>query len=534
MGDKQETYAVADSLRALVHAYGASVLEHADQFVAAMDDFVGDEEVRPGERSLLADAVRLGSPRRVAELLGHGADAAAAVHQAGAELDRARGGGAPGNATWVVALLARASGVLDPVALRAFPRMPESAPAGDTVRRGAAPTIAPAAAPTTRPVTYPPPPPPAYAVPTSVPAPLPAGVSVQRRRSALMVALVALALALATTVGIVAAIALNRHGTTTATTGPTTRATTVVTHTATATATTTVSAVAASAVLPDQDLVMSQGGRLYSVDSATGAEQVLTEGPGDLLPTISPDRRSVIFMHQGSTLAWNPELLDVATGSTRPLFDATSDCAYGTRPGYSLDGTRIALWCTTSDQRPLGLYLANADGSGLEQLARPVGGALVKGAPTWISDDAFVYTAIGTAGQGYPEHLVRYDVSTGATTDLTDGSAGWDSHPDYSAESGTLLFLRANGPNASADARHGIDYGTVWAIPDGGEPSAVGPSSVDVGHPAWSPDGTQVTFSVISGGVARLAVAPFGDLDAFTLLPESLATGADAPAWGSR
>ncbi|WP_460850075.1 hypothetical protein, partial [Nocardioides ultimimeridianus] len=90
MGDKQETYAVAESLRALVEAYGAKVVEHPDQFVAAMDDFVGDDEVQPGERSLLADAVRLGSPRRVAELIGHGATAPAAVRHAGAELDRAR------------------------------------------------------------------------------------------------------------------------------------------------------------------------------------------------------------------------------------------------------------------------------------------------------------------------------------------------------------------------------------------------------------------------------------------------------------
>lgn len=539
MGDKEPTYAVAESLRALVVAYGPGVVEHADQFGAALDDFVADDETVSGERMLLGDAVRLGSPRRLAELIGHGADPVAAVRQVGAELDRARGGGAAGNATWVAALLGYATGQVDADGMRGFARMPESGRAGDTVRRGAAPTLAPrptTAAPTVAATSYPPPPPPAYALPMSVPSPV--STLPERRRSALMITLVALALVLATAIGVVAVIGMNRHGSATAGTGSSVPATTSVTRTATATATatTTVSAspVEASGVLPDSDLVMSQGGRLSSVDSATGAQQLLTDGPGDLLPTIAPDRRSVIFMEEGSLPGWTPELLDLSTGSIRPLFGPTSDCAYATRPGYSLDGSRIALWCTRSDRSPTGLYLANADGSGLEQLMAPAVGAYVKGAPTWISDDAFVYTAIGTRAQGYPEHLVRYDVSSGSTRALTDGTSGWDSHPDYSPDTDTLLFLRANGAGAAFNADHGIDVGKVWAIQGGGEPYLVGPASVDVAHPAFSPDGTEVTFSFANGGASQLGVAPFGDLDSFSALPETLATGADAPAWGSR
>ena len=77
---------------------------------------------------------------------------------------------------------------------------------------------------------------------------------------------------------------------------------------------------------------------------------------------------------------------------------------------------------------------------------------------------------VGPAEEGYPENLVACDVRSGTTTPLTDGSAGWDSHPDHSEQQGTTLFLRATGPDASERARNGDDYGTIWQIPDSGEP----------------------------------------------------------------
>ena len=82
--------ALHDQLRTLLDTHGASILDTAEGFRAALDDFLTEDEATAGEVNLLVDAVRLGSVDRMVALLDQGATPDAAVAEAGAQLARDR------------------------------------------------------------------------------------------------------------------------------------------------------------------------------------------------------------------------------------------------------------------------------------------------------------------------------------------------------------------------------------------------------------------------------------------------------------
>ena len=103
---------VHEKLRALVSAHGASILERPEDLRAALDDYLAEDEIAPGDLHLLVDAVRFGAYERLVSLLDHVADPAAAVREAATELARARGSDET-RARWAVAALGYAGGRLD-------------------------------------------------------------------------------------------------------------------------------------------------------------------------------------------------------------------------------------------------------------------------------------------------------------------------------------------------------------------------------------------------------------------------------------
>ncbi len=96
--------ALHDQLRTLVDTHGASILDQAEGFRAALDDFLTEDEATPGEVNLLVDAVRLGSVERMVALLDQGATPDAAVAEAGAQLARDRDTD-PKRAQWALTTL---------------------------------------------------------------------------------------------------------------------------------------------------------------------------------------------------------------------------------------------------------------------------------------------------------------------------------------------------------------------------------------------------------------------------------------------
>jgi hypothetical protein len=101
-----------DQLRSLVSQHGAGIAENAEQFRAALDDYLTEDDATQGELNLLVDAVRLGGVDRLLTMLENRADPEAAVREAGGELARDRSSDEQ-RARWAVAAMGYALGRID-------------------------------------------------------------------------------------------------------------------------------------------------------------------------------------------------------------------------------------------------------------------------------------------------------------------------------------------------------------------------------------------------------------------------------------
>lgn len=105
--------ALQESLRSLVLARGVEVLADADEFRAALDDYLAEEEATRGEVNLLVDTVRLGALGRLWHLLDQGGDPRVAVATVADELARDRGTDDPARPRWALAVLTYAGSRFD-------------------------------------------------------------------------------------------------------------------------------------------------------------------------------------------------------------------------------------------------------------------------------------------------------------------------------------------------------------------------------------------------------------------------------------
>jgi hypothetical protein len=106
-----------EQLRSLVSQHGTGIADNAEQFRAALDDYLTEDDATQGELNLLVDAVRLGGVERLVTMLENGADPDAAVREAGGELARDRSSDEQ-RARWAVAAMGYALGRVGAVVVR--------------------------------------------------------------------------------------------------------------------------------------------------------------------------------------------------------------------------------------------------------------------------------------------------------------------------------------------------------------------------------------------------------------------------------
>ena len=99
-----------EHLRDLVARQGPNVVESAESFRAALDDFLTEDEATTGELNLLVDAVRLGAVHRLVSMIDQGAEPDAAVREAGEVFARDRGTDDVARCRWAVAVVGFALG----------------------------------------------------------------------------------------------------------------------------------------------------------------------------------------------------------------------------------------------------------------------------------------------------------------------------------------------------------------------------------------------------------------------------------------
>jgi TolB protein len=236
--------------------------------------------------------------------------------------------------------------------------------------------------------------------------------------------------------------------------------------------------------------VSAFNGALYIVNSdASGLRQLAGGAAYYTRPRWSPDRRRIAFSRIAEGSPGEILVIDVdGKGGTVRL-------AEGADPAWSPDGTKI-VYASNGGAPPgsAGIYVMNADGSGIRQLTSP-----------------------NNADQ------------------CREGASAEDLNPDWSPDGKRILFERDFNTDDIDGFDCGLDgYGFVSNVyvmnADGTELRRLRP--VDLwdsdGEPAWSPDGQFVAFSKESGGVFVIrADGSSGQQRVVTNYPEF------SPAWSA-
>jgi len=221
------------------------------------------------------------------------------------------------------------------------------------------------------------------------------------------------------------------------------------------------------------------------VDIASGAHRVVS-GPASLYPgqhtelCWSPDGRSVAF---AGALGTGLAQLYVAAADGSEVRAIVSD-VIASSPSWSPDGTRVAF--RGVDPRDLGssgLYVVNADGSGLHRLVQRTAGEpqsidFIRAA--WSPDGSMIaypeYAGLTTLS--YDLHVV--DVAGGGTWTVSAERTD-EAWPSFSPDGRWLAFVASPHDAGPSDL--------VIARPDGSERRVI---HLDVESFAWAPDASHV------------------------------------------
>ncbi len=516
-----------EHLRDLVAHQGPTVADTAETFRAALDDFLTEDEATTGELNLLVDAVRLGAVVRLRSILANGGSPQAAISEAGDGFARDRGTDDLPRCRWAVAVVGYALGLVEAVDVP--PTGPQSIPVTQQPAPGAPPPPPPRL-PSERPA---PPAPDTAHTPRTFPntedmepGPVPIAPGPPRRRGGRLVLVAVLVVAIVAG-AVFAGMWLGSRddddpnqgaddtsepsggdGTSGDDTGDTGEP--------------------IPGGLPEETVLApvtdeNDVTKIYAINTETGDVAQLTDGPDDRAPEISPDRSTVIYSETApGAAAGRPIVLDLATGKTHQLFATPGGCEYSQRPGFNPAGDRLAVVCIDEFGNYVAAYVVDLKGAYVANI--PVAG-VPQGTPTWTSGNTVVFTQVGPTERD-PTTLWEATIGEIEAKGVTDGVSGWDSHPDWSQEADLLLYSRH--PTREV-------FGELLTMDHDGDPGP-GTEGVEWGHPAWSPDGTQVVFTMRDeDGTEHLAVATI-DSDGFsepTPLPD-VPGDPGVPAWGTR
>jgi TolB protein len=186
-------------------------------------------------------------------------------------------------------------------------------------------------------------------------------------------------------------------------------------------------------------------------------------------------------------------------------------------PMWSPDGARIAFVSDRDEPGIFQLYVANADGSGLNALTSGVAGA---DWPVWTPDGEWIYY---DSRKGERIEIFRVHSSGGEPVQVTESEEGSDSHVSLSVKGGVAF-----DSNREADGLRKI----YTMAPDGTKLRLITVNPHSNSFPAWSPDGEWIAFRIRNSTFSPVSeihvIKPDGSgLRAVT----KLGAAATHPAW---
>jgi serine/threonine protein kinase len=257
--------------------------------------------------------------------------------------------------------------------------------------------------------------------------------------------------------------------------------------------------------LADDTLVWryEDGGRwtIATVSVDSDARQVLLRGRPRRGVQLTPDRRTILYLHENSKGVITLRAMAADGTKDRALFkDGSPACPRMSRPTVRADGL-LALVCVEVPGGRGVLNLMKTDGTLVRVLAR---GRL--GDPAFTPDgNEITYWSADTDGvEGGSLHQVRVD-GKGKPERLLPGEDGEFSDPTWSPSGERLLATRTRG-----DLSEIIEID----INDGGP---VETASLTTGHldkgPSWSPDESQILFRRGTDDVSDIYVMSADGMD---------------------
>lgn len=298
--------------------------------------------------------------------------------------------------------------------------------------------------------------------------------------------------------------------------------------------------------LPDTVALVVRNG-LEAIDLQDFSTVGRREGPW-LLPTVTPDRRTVVVLRQDDETGGRvPFVLDADAETARAMPSlGPAQCATMDRPAFSPSGAQIAAVCDAGDAVPT-LHVANVavDDAGRLvgfEATRPVpvpaidaAGARPMGSPTWFNEETVLVLALDTGGDpgDGATALWRVPLRGGDATVLADAASPFANPDDASTtvivspdvHEGRLLVLTGVSRQRLqirvadlADDGRSLQDAETWPT------RAVGA--------AWSPDGSRIAALMGSRAARELVLLD----DTLTELDRDgpYAGMGDGLAWGSR
>jgi Tol biopolymer transport system component len=196
-------------------------------------------------------------------------------------------------------------------------------------------------------------------------------------------------------------------------------------------------------------------------------------------------------------------------------------------PSLSSDGLRVAFW---GDGAPDSLFVANVDGSGVRKLAGDLWIATDKSA-AWSPDGRWLAISTESGPNRRDEHLVVFDVVTGATTVIPPEAVGGSraTRPTWSPDGAWIGIEAIVAPD---------DPVGYWIVHPDGSGARQLPTSLpsrDAIGLQWRPSAAplQVAYTASPDGSASLAMVLDVASGAERRVSTSATEAASGPAWSS-
>jgi hypothetical protein len=257
---------------------------------------------------------------------------------------------------------------------------------------------------------------------------------------------------------------------------------------------------------------------ILGFDVTTGQTRMVVPGPTAGLPTISADRRWMVYLTKAKGDAGAVPRLARVDGSddARLLHGRIArQCPYTDRPAFSPDGNVLAVVCLDAGGNPLALGTVHRDGSDPVELSAD---SHVRGDPTWTDDDRIVY--MRDVHDNGTTTLWAISADGGTPQRVTAAPDGSASYPDWSSRG--LLFLRTQGGSSDVVYKTSLEARGVTRISTDGNADS----------PAWAPgdEPRAIWLEPAGNGTSTLWLGKLGGSP-----PTELNTGTyGPPAWGSR